>query len=529
MIRKLNSLHPLMALFYWDFRNNFRLAVITKEGRNVLFGRIILVLGILGAILGGTYLGALAFRAFAEEAGIIDPIRALYYTLGIPILAIMALIAGAVVLIFSVLEEQEGDVWLLSLLSHRDFSFYKGLLSLLGGFLFFMVFLGIPFLFFGKVVWRIGLLDFFSGGLVILLGTLSFCLLGNLLMGLLVAPNPPQRQKRVLVGVTGVIAISLIGSAVFVDMEILFARFLDIVTDPYVPTAWGMELFFLAEAKGWFAEESLMRLSRLIALALAGGVALDRVWPLTYRLEKGPKEGYDAGASLPVRWDSRFATLLGRLPLEQSTRAFLKKELILFLRHSPSLVRAIITIGAIFALSLAVEVPVMFLFMLYLMPIEFVSDYLHPSLKTEGSNMDYMKMLLEKGKFIATKIVTTFLMVLSMSLIMGLLGFAISPALEWELVPVAVRTVILTMAVLQATLVGMVLGEQILISGKETLDQKLVIRYGCGILIAWSWLLIDLRFLYPQMLPAWAMAMSPHLPLIIFGAVISLGVTQLTI
>jgi hypothetical protein len=497
------------------------LALITKEGRNVLFGRIILVLGILGTILGGTYLGALEFRAFAEEAGIIDPIRALYYMFGIPILAIIALVAGAAVLIFSILEEKEGDVWLRSLLSHHDFSFYKGLLSLPGGFLFFMVLFGIPFLFLGKVVWRIGLLDFLSGGVVILLLTTSFCILGNLLMGLLVMSIPPRQQKRVLVGLAGFIAILLVGLALFVNREILSARFLDIVSDPYVPTAWGIELLFLVKAEGWLAEESLMRLSWLIGLALAGGVALHWVWPLTYRRGKGPKEDYDAGASLPVRWDSRFATLLGRLPLEQSTRAFLKKELILFLRHSPSLVRAIITIGAIFALSLAVEVPVMFLFVLYLMPIEFVSDYLHPSLKTEGGNMDYMKMLLDKGKFIATKIVTTFLMVLSMSLIIALLGFAISPAIEWELVPVVVRTLILTMAVLQATLVGMVLGEQILISGKESLDQQIVIRYGCGILIAWGWLLIDLRFLYPQMLPTWAMAMPPHLPLIIFGAVIS--------
>ncbi|MCL0064832.1 hypothetical protein M1N84_02930 [Dehalococcoidia bacterium] len=46
-------------------------------------------------------------------------------------------------------------------------------------------------------------------------------------------------------------------------------------------------------------KESLMQLMWLmIGLALAGAVALHYVWPLTYQLEKGPKEGYDVAASL---------------------------------------------------------------------------------------------------------------------------------------------------------------------------------------------------------------------------------------
>ncbi|MBT9141193.1 MAG: hypothetical protein DDT30_01782 [Dehalococcoidia bacterium] len=520
-MRKLRSLHPLTTLFYWEFWNDF-LRVISITG-------IIGFVAILGAILGITYWGALGLRAFLEERGLIDVVGALYYVVGFPLLAITGLLIGASILTLSVLQEEERDMWLRSLLTHRDFGFYAGARSLLAAFC--LTFLaGFLFLFLGKVVWRIGLLDFLSGGVVILLLGVFFCTLGTLLMGLLVMSIPPRHQKRVLVGLAGFIAILLVGSAVFVDIEILLARLLDILINPYLPTAWGMELFFFIEAKGWFAQESLMRLLWLIGLTLAGGVALYWVLPLVYRLEKGPKEGYDLATSLPVGWDTRFATLLGRLPLERSTRAFLKRDLIIALRHPGLLITGIIMIGITFAVSIGDEMAAVPLFMVYFIPIEFASAYMGASLRTEGSNLDYIKMLLERGNFLVGKIAATLLLVFFVSAVILFICIALSPALEWDFVAVGIRILILVMAVFGATLLAMTFGEKILISGKGgSLDQT-VTRWFLGWLMAAGWLLVDFYFTKPQMIdkaPAWLLALLPHLPLIIFGGIISYCILRL--
>lgn len=529
MVRKLNSLHPIMALFYWDIRNNFRLAVITQDGRNILFGRIILLLGILGVIMGFTYWGALEFRAWAEEAGIIDAIGALYYKLGFSFLAIGGLLISAGLLIGSVLVEEERDMCLRSLpITERDFSFYKGFDSLVGAFCFTLL-AGILFLVFGKVVWRADPLDFFSGGLVILPVIISFVILGNLLMSLVAICISPQQRKRILsgmaifIGALPIVAVLYFDYFWVGDIETLFARFLDILTNPYIPTAWGIELFFLVQEKGWLAREPLMRLAWLIGLGLAGGVALHQVCSLTYR-EEGAKE--TRIETRQIRRESRLLSLITRLPLDSSTKAFLKRDLILYFRNRSELVQAVITIGVFSTLALGGEGPVGFLYLLYLLPELIVPGYLHSSLKTEGSSMDYIKMLMEKGKFIAAKVVATFLMILVLCLIMVFASFAFFPALEWDFVSIIVRMLIVSLAVLQATLLGMVYGEQILISGKKNLDQT--IGYFClGVLMAVGWLGIDLFFINPQMLPGWTGAVLPHLPLIIFGGIISYSIFRL--
>ena len=499
-----------MALLFWDLREGFRLAVLTKDGRNVLFGRIILVLGILGAILGGTYWGALGFRAFAEERGIIDVIWAPYYVLGLSILAIIGLITGAGILILSLLEEEERDMWLRSLLTHGDLSFYKGLRSLLAGLLSIMVLFGIPILVFGWVVWRTGLLDLFSGSLVILLVVVSFCILGNLLMGLLAICIPPRLRRRVAVGLAISIAVLLIAAAFYIE-----------------PPPDIIEHFYLMEEELHLAKEWFMQLMWLIGgLALAGGIALRYVWPLAYRLEKGPKEGYDVDVSLPVGWDTRFATLLGRLPLERSTRAFLKRDLILALRHPRVLIHGIIMVGITLAVSIGDELAAGPLFMVYFIPVEFASAYLGASLRTEGSNLDYIRMLLEKGNFLAGKIAATFLMVFFVSVVIVFICIALSPALEWGFVAVGIRILILAMAVLWATMVAMVFGEQILISGKgESLDRT-VTRWFVGFLMATGWLLVDLSLTHPQ-IPGVARILLLPVFLIILGGMLYYFVLRL--
>jgi len=518
-----------MSLFYWDIRNNFRLAVITQDGRNILFRNIILSLGILGANLGAIYWVALEFRAWAEEAGIIDALGAFYYVLGFSLLAISGLVIGAAVLILSVLVEEERDMCLCSLpITERDFSFYKGLGSLQVGFIILFL-LGFLFLFFGKVVWRIDLLDFFSGGLVILPVIMCFVTTGNLLMSLVVIGIPPRPRKRVLLGLAIFIAVLLIAAALYFthlwvgDIEILFARVIDILTNPYVPTAWGVELFFFVQEKGWLAREPLLRLAWLIGLGLAGGVALHQVCPLTYR-EKGAKE--TRIETRQIRRESRLLSLITRLPLDSSTKVFLKRDLILYFRNLSALAYTIFIMGIFLAVTFLPEATGGFVYLLYLIPIHIIPSYLHSSLKTEGSNMDYIKMLLEGGKFIAAKIVATFLFVLFLCLIMVFWGFIFHPDLQWNFVTIVVRIVILSLAVLLDTLLGMVYGEQVLISGKQSLDQS--VTYFClGILLAVGWTGIDFFFINPQMLPGWAKAVLPHLPLIIFGGIISYCIFRL--
>ncbi|MFW0859238.1 MAG: hypothetical protein AAGB97_03525 [Dehalococcoidia bacterium] len=292
LVRKLNRLHPYMAVSYWVGRDSYRGAVINKDGKNVLIERIILFLGILGVLLGATYWGALKFRAWAAEAGIIDVIGVFYYTHGFPLLAIGSLLLAAYLLLIPVLmEEAAGWVPLRFLLiTERDLSFYKGFTLLQSSFVI-PVLLGFLLLFFGKVVWRQDLADFFSSGLVMLLVVISFCILGNLLMSLVVMCIPPRLKRRVLFGLEILSAVLLVAVPFYFvrwwvgDVEVLITRVLDIVINPYVPTAWGMELFFLVQEKGWLAQESLMRLGWLIGLGLAGGVALCQIWHLTYRLE----------------------------------------------------------------------------------------------------------------------------------------------------------------------------------------------------------------------------------------------------
>jgi len=530
-IRKLNSLHPLLAFFYWDFRNNFRLAVITKDGRNVLLTSILLFAGILGAFLGLIYGGALWFRGFAEEKGFIDAFGFFYGTVGFSFLGMSSLILGAILSISGALyQEEERDLWLRSLLTERDFSFYQGAGGLLLTGLFLILSLGVPLLLLGKVVLRLDPAVFFAAGLVILLVITSFLILGNLLMSLVVICIPPRLRQRILVGTAVFIIASLIVPALYLaflwegDIEALFISLVDILTNPYLPTAWGVELFSLVRAKGWLAGESLMRLVGLIGLGVVGIVALRRIWPLTFRPAEWSKQiPADLDISLPVRWDTKFAAMLGRLPLDHSTKAFLKRDLILFLRYPAVFINTIFTMGLIL-----VVVPLLgafaglfyALFLLYLVPGEFMSQFLHPSLKTEGSNMDYIRMLLEKRKFIGAKIASTFLVTLVLSLIIVSWGFAVVPALEWDFVSIVIRILIITMAVLQASLLGMVFGEKILISGKQSIDRGIAYFF-LGVLLAKNLVMFDLYLTNPQMLPWWAGALLPHLPLIIFAGVIS--------
>ncbi len=94
---------------------------------------------------------------------------------------------------------------------------------------------------------------------------------------------------------------------------------------------------------------------------------------------------------------------------------------------------------------------------------------------------------------------------------------------------IAIRIVILSIAVLQATFVGMICGEQILISGRESLDQALA-RWCFGFLMAGGWMLMDFYFTMPQMAeaaPAWLLALLPHVPLIIAGGVIAYCIFRL--
>ncbi|MCL0088162.1 hypothetical protein M1N86_02220 [Dehalococcoidia bacterium] len=118
--------------------------------------------------------------------------------------------------------------------------------------------------------------------MVILVVTLSFYILGDLLMGLLAICIPPRLRGRVAVGLAIFIALLLIAAAFYIE-----------------PPPDIIELFYFIEEELLLVKESLMQLMWLIiGLALAGAVALHYVWPLTYRLEKGPKEGYDVAASL---------------------------------------------------------------------------------------------------------------------------------------------------------------------------------------------------------------------------------------
>ncbi|MCL0105053.1 hypothetical protein M1O57_05660 [Dehalococcoidia bacterium] len=121
-----------------------------------------------------------------------------------------------------------------------------------------------------------------AGGLVILVVTLSFYILGDLLMGLLAICIPPRLRGRVAVGLAIFIALLLIAAAFYIE-----------------PPPDIIELFYFIEEELLLVKESLGQLMWLIiGHALAGAVALHYVWPLTYRLEKGPKEGYDVAASL---------------------------------------------------------------------------------------------------------------------------------------------------------------------------------------------------------------------------------------
>ncbi|MCL0073137.1 hypothetical protein M1N91_02840 [Dehalococcoidia bacterium] len=520
MIRKLRRkyrlLHPVNTAYEWEGLNDYRLAVITKDGRNILFSRIILVLGILGGMLGLIYWGALWFRGLAEERGIIDVIEPLYYVAGFYLLAITGLIVGATLLIWSISQEEELDELMRSLLTPRDLSFYKGFRWLTTAII--VTFLiGVLALFFAKIVWRLDLADFFSGGLVILFMSVSFCILGNLLISFVAICIPPRLRQRVVVGLAIFVAVLLIAVAFY----FAYVWEGDIEPSPDIPTAWDIEFFYLMEDEAWLAKESLMRLMWLIiGLALAGGIGLRHVWPLAYRTEKGPMKSYDVDISLSGRWETRFVALLGRLPLDDFTKAFLKKDLILYFRNHSALAQTILLIGVVLAATLAPEeVPVGFLFMLYFAGIHIVPNFLNPSLRTEGSNMDYTKILLEKGKFIAAKVVTTSIVVLPLCLILLFSGYAFSPALEWDYGSIVIRMLIVTMAVLQGTLLAMVCGEQILISGKQSVDQA--IAYFCfGLFMAGGWAGIDFFLINPQVLPTWAIAYFPHVPLIIFGAVI---------
>lgn len=528
MRRKYRLIHPLNTVLEWQGLNDYRLAVITKDGRNILFSRVILLLGILGGglgvILGGTYWGALWFRAFAEEKGIIDVIEPFYYVGGFYLLAITGLMLGATLLIMSISQEEEIDELIRSLpVTHRDFGFYKGFPLLVGSIV--VTFLiGSLLLFFAKIVWTLDLADFLAGGLVILLMSVSFCTLGNLLMSLVAICIPPQLRQRVVVGLAIFIAVLLILIAVGTYYAYVWAA--DVEPAPGIPDI--MESFYLMQEEVWLAKESLMRLMWLIiGLAIGAAIALRHVWPLAYRLEKGPMIGHDVDLFLTVRLETRFVALLGRLPLDHSTKAFLKRDLILYFRNHSALAQTILLIGVVLATTLTPEeVPVGFLFMLYFTGIHIVSNFLNSSRKTEGTNMDYIKMLLEKGKFIAARVVTSFIVALFLCLILLFLGHAFAPALQWDFGIIVGRILILSLAVLQASLIGMVFGEQILISGKQSMDQT--IAYFCvALLVASGWMGVDLSLTHPQMLPGWAGALLPHVPLIIHGGVIAYCIFRL--
>ena len=95
---------------------------------------------------------------------------------------------------------------------------------------------------------------------------------------------------------------------------------------------------------------------------------------------------------------------------------------------------------------------------MYLIPVSLASGYLGASLRSEGSNLDYIRMLLEKGSFLVGKIAATFLMVFLVSVVILFICIALFPALEWGFVAVGIRILILAMAVLWATMLVMVLG-----------------------------------------------------------------------
>ncbi|MFW0859239.1 MAG: hypothetical protein AAGB97_03530 [Dehalococcoidia bacterium] len=245
-------------------------------------------------------------------------------------------------------------------------------------------------------------------------------------------------------------------------------------------------------------------------------------------MARKPEETYH-DISLRVRWDARFAAFLAGLPLDRSTRAYLKKDVILYLRDLAALAQTMLFIVvalAVMALPEPGRVEFVFIYLLYYMPNWIVIQYLDSSLKTEGSSMDYAKMLVEGRKFIAAKVVSTFMMLLLLCLIMFFCGVALSPVLEWDFVRIIMRILILSLAVLQAALLGMVWGERILISGKLTLDLH-VARFCLVILLAVGWMGIDFFFIDPQILPEWAKGVFPHVPLIVFGGIIAYCIFRL--
>lgn len=499
--RKLYRLHPVRIFTHWQSLNDYRLWITTKDGKNVLFGRIILVLVIVATLLGITYGVAVWFRAFAQEAGIIDVVEPLYFVAGFYLLAITGLIFGVVFLISSTSGEMEYEELMRSLpLTPRDVSFYEGSNRLWVAITVTFLLIGFPLLFFGKIVWRPDVADLLSVGLAVLLVILSFCILGNLLMSLVAICVPSRLRQRISVGLASFAAVLLVGAALY----FVYVPVGHVIPRLDMPMPWDIEFVYLLEEgarpqKEWLVRHIWPILGLLAGVAVAGGVALRSVWPATYRLEKGPKKGYDADAIIPVRWWTRFVALVGRLPLDHLTKAFLKRDLILYFRDRSALAQTIWLMGVALAMTLiAGEKPFAFLYMLYFIGTDTVPKFLNPSLKTERNNLDCIRMLLEKDKFIAAKLVTTFIVVLFLCLILLFLGYALSPALEWDFGIIVVRILILSLAVLQASLIGTVFGEQVLSSGKQTFDQTIAYFF-ISALTASAWLGIDVVLTDPQM------------------------------
>lgn len=469
---------------------------------------------------GFIYWGVLRLRISAEQAGLLDVFAPLYYITGFSLMATSASVYGARALLWSVLQDDERNSWLPSLLTHSDFAVYSGLRSLLRGFIWFILTYAVPFLMVTGVVWRPGLPALVPHGVLTLLVGLSFCIVGSLLMSLLVALIPPKKQRGILLGITGLAAVLMVAVA-------LYFNYVWVADGETLPADMG-ELLYLVYDELQLVSESLKRFlwPASIAVALVGGMALRKVWPVTYRLDKGTVKRPVTNAFGPVSRETRLATLVGRLPVDHVTRSFLKKDMLLYLRNHRALVETLGSIGITLVAGISAEEPMGFLVMLYFYATMSVSFFLRPSLVAEGSNIDYVKMLAEKGRFIVAKVVSTFIVTLFLSLISLVLAHGFAPALQWDWGTITLRIVILGLVVLLASAIGMVFGEEMLMTGQESMDRNLL-YYCAGLILASGWMSIDLFLTDPQMLPTWAGALLPHVPLVVFGSLTAYCVLRL--
>lgn len=229
------------------------------------------------------------------------------------------------------------------------------------------------------------------------------------------------------------------------------------------------------------------------------------------------------------RLDYRFGSLLAGSLQDPITRAFLKRDLVLVLRHAPGFLSGLVVLGIVLLITFFTREASGNLFILYYIPAYFAHSFLSSSLKREGSSQVVVQLLMEKKRFFKSKFLGTFFVVCGLAWMATLLISFLSPILEASLSLILIRLFLLLFASAIGSLVVLAFTAPVLRNGKTSFTDTLTL-YVFGILNASAFYMLDL-LLVERAVKEGITSSTPlyfyFLTLLIIGAVVALSFLKL--